>query len=39
LGRYHVFVWTADAGMRKNDVKPITRVIRPSIRNSHLHPC
>src|ERR1700749_2919503 len=36
FGLYHFFVCTAEAGIRKKDIKPIIRVISPSIKNSHL---
>jgi hypothetical protein len=38
FGRNHVFVCTADAGIRKNEAKPMRRVISPSRRKIHLHP-
>lgn len=31
-------VWTAEAGMRKNDASPMLNVINPSIKKSHRHP-
>lgn len=37
LGRNHFFVSTAEAGIRKNDASPMRRVIKPSIRKSHLY--
>ena len=36
FGRNHVFVCTAEAGIRKNAAMPTTSVISPSIKKSHL---
>ncbi|SPQ22660.1 afea2de1-2cd3-48b2-9252-5f2f4f95be8c [Thermothielavioides terrestris] len=38
LGRNHVLVCTAEAGIMKKDARPTLSVIRPSTRNSHLQP-
>jgi len=36
FGRNQDFVWVGEGGIIKNVAKPITKVIRPSIKNSHL---
>lgn len=38
LGRNHVLVCTAEAGIMKKEARPMDRVIRPSTKNIHCQP-